>query len=75
MNTATPNMNEHCLGCVYYPPNLPPAAYPVEDYRILQEKSCSFDFLPLGRGCKQTRKTSCSLVDLKHLKRTQEIKL
>ena len=68
MITATQNMNEHCLGCVYYPPNLPPAAYPAEEYKILQEKSCSFEFLPLDRSCKETRKTSCSLVDLKHLK-------
>jgi len=67
MNTATQKLNKHCLGCVYYPPNLPPTAYPAEEYKILQEKSCSFDFMPLDRSCKETRKTSCSLVDLKHL--------
>lgn len=66
MNTATQNTNQHCLGCVYYPPNLPPAAYPAEDYEILQEKSCSFDYLPRDPGCRETRKTSCSLVDLEH---------
>ena len=68
MNTATQDMIEHCAGCVYYPPNLPPAAYPAEDYRILQKKSCCFDFMPMDQGCKHTRKTSCLLVDLEQLK-------
>jgi len=63
-----PGVNEHCVGCVYYPPNLPPNAYPTEDYQMLQEKSCSFDFQPRGDDCNTTRKTSCSLVDLKNLK-------
>jgi hypothetical protein len=65
MNIAAQSMNEHCLGCVYYPPNLPASAYPPEDYNILQQKSCSFDFLPMDQSCRETRKTSCSLVDLK----------
>jgi len=64
--------DEHCLGCVYYPPNLPPAAYPAEDYRMLQEKACSFDFTPQDKECAETRKTSCSLVDLARLKTTSE---
>lgn len=63
-NTA----DEHCLGCVYYPPNLPPSAYSEEDYRMLQAKTCSFDHQPCDQGCAVTRKTSCSLVDLQHLK-------
>ncbi len=62
-------MNEHCFGCVYYPPNLPADAYPAEDYRMLQGKSCSFDFNPEDENCRATRKTSCSLVDLENLKR------
>ena len=64
MNSATPSMSEHCVGCVYYPPNLPPNAYPPEDYNMLRAKSCSFDFLPGDEHCVETRKTSCSLVDL-----------
>ena len=48
-----------------YPANLPPGAYSAEDYRMLQQKSCSFDFLPGDEHCAQTRKTSCSLVQLK----------
>ena len=58
------NSHEHCLGCVYYPPNLPPHAYPAADYQMLQAKQCSFDFKPEDKDCAQTRKTSCSLVDL-----------
>jgi len=65
--------DEHCLGCVYYPPNLPPAAYPPEDYRVLQEKACSFDFSPQDKNCAETRKTSCSLVDLAHPEQTNPI--
>ena len=65
-NTTTET--EHCLGCVYYPPNLPASAYAEEDYRMLQAKTCSFDHHPGDEGCRTTRKTSCSLVDLEHLK-------
>ena len=64
MNPTVPGANEHCLSCVYYPPNLPPGAYPAEDYKMLQEKTCSFDFAPRDQNCTQTRKTSCSIVDL-----------
>ena len=56
--------NEHCLGCVFYPPNLPEHAYAPEDYRMLQAKRCSFDCRPADENCRATRKTSCSLVDL-----------
>ena len=52
------------MGCVYYPPNLPETAYSAEDYRMLQAKSCSFDYQPEDDCCNVTRKTSCSLVDL-----------
>ncbi len=55
---------ERCTTCVFYPPNLPADAYPADDYAVLQQKSCSFDFRPADRDCRQTRKTSCSLVDL-----------
>lgn len=68
--SRTQSMNEHCEGCVYYPPNLPANAYPEADYRILQEKTCSFDFQPLDGNCQVTRKTSCSLVDLENLKQS-----
>ncbi|MDJ0807940.1 MAG: hypothetical protein QNJ78_14055 [Gammaproteobacteria bacterium] len=59
------NHHEHCMGCVYYPPNLPVQAYAEDDYRMLLAKPCSFDFQPGDRDCDQTRKTSCALVDLK----------
>jgi len=67
MISTEPSAEERCVGCVYYPPNLPPEAYPTEDFRILQQKSCSFDFLPGDEDCIQARKTSCSLVDLAHI--------
>lgn len=54
----------HCCACVFYPPNLPAGAYAADDYKMLQEKNCSFDFEPADRDCVQTRKTSCSLLDL-----------
>jgi len=62
---------ELCIGCVYYPPNLPPTAYAEADYRMLQAKSCCFDHQPGDAACRDTRKTSCSLLDLNHLKSTQ----
>jgi hypothetical protein len=64
MKPLTQAQKEHCFGCVYYPPNLPPHAYAQEDYVMLQEKHCSFDYLPGDENCAQSRKTSCSLVDL-----------
>ena len=68
MSTDRSDTQELCFGCVYYPPNLPPSAYAEEDFRMLQAKSCSFDHRPGDEGCRATRKTSCSLVDLEHLK-------
>ena len=62
--------HEHCVSCVYYPPNLPASGYSEEDFRMLQAKSCSFDFQPQDDNCQATRKTSCSLVDLEHLQRS-----
>lgn len=53
-----------CPSCVYFPPNLPEAKYPPEDWRELQAKQCAFDFSPGSGECLATRKTSCSLVDL-----------
>ena len=61
---------DHCTGCVYYPPNLPADAYSEQDYRMLQRRSCSFEHLPGDSNCVLTRKTSCSLVDLENLKRS-----
>ena len=58
------DINEHCLACVYYPPNLPEHAYAPEDYRMLGARHCSFDYQPADGDCRATRKTSCSLVDL-----------
>ena len=53
-----------CLGCVYYPPNLPESLYSKEDWTLLQGKECSFDAI-LGDGmCETMRKGSCSLVSL-----------
>ena len=68
MSTQTIEGHEHCWGCVYYPPNLPEHAYAAEDFVMLQAMSCSFDHEPLDEGCEQTRKTSCSLVDLEKMK-------
>ncbi len=65
MVSATQPASPHCLGCVYYPPNLAPSAYAVEDYKMLQEKSCCFDHRPGEHACRETRKTSCSLIDMK----------
>ncbi len=67
--SGTDDMIEHCAGCVYYPPNLPEHAYPEDDYRMLQAKTCSFDYRPLDDNCRVTRKTSCSLVDLENLRK------
>ena len=62
--------HEHCIGCVYYPPNLPAGAYDEDDYRMLQLKSCSFDYQPCDSNCDMTRKTSCSLVDLENIRQS-----
>lgn len=67
---GTRGKHEHCMSCVYYPPNLPVTAYSEEDYQMLQEKNCSFDFHPMDNDCHVTRKTSCSLVDMEKLQRT-----
>jgi len=70
--------HEHCVNCVYYPPNLPASAYSDEDFRMLQAKSCSFDYQPQDGNCCTARKTSCSLLDLEHLRQavqTQETTL
>ena len=66
----TQEQNEYCMSCVYYPPNLPVHAYSEDDYQMLQSKSCSFDHIPLDEDCIMTRKTSCSLVDLKDMKQS-----
>lgn len=67
--TVTENMKEKlCIGCVYYPPNLPSHAYTTEDYKMLQQKNCSFDHKPGVQDCLDTRKTSCSIVDMQNLK-------
>jgi hypothetical protein len=65
-NSAEPQ--ELCVGCVYYPPNLPPNAYTPEDWEMLQVRPCSFEHQPGDTSCQTTRKTSCSLIDLEALK-------
>lgn len=69
MFNSSVDPEELCFGCVYYPPNLPPHAYPPEDWEILQARQCSFEHKPGDTDCMATRKTSCSLVDLETLKR------
>jgi hypothetical protein len=68
--TYSTGIYKHCKVCVYHPPNLPANACSEEDYQMLLEKECSFDFLPLDENCQTTRKTSCSIVDLKNLKQS-----
>ncbi len=63
IETSTADANL-CLGCVYYPPNLPPHAYDKEDWDMLQAQTCSFEYQPGDAGCQATRKTACSLVNL-----------
>jgi hypothetical protein len=58
---------ELCLGCVYYPPNLPREAYSESDWQELQAKCCSFDCTPGDPECQGLRKTECSLVDLSRI--------
>lgn len=58
---------ELCNMCVYFPPNLPEDKYPREDWLELQQKSCSFDYVPGDADCLLNRKTSCSLLDLESL--------
>ena len=53
-----------CGGCVYHPPNLPAQAYREEDWLMLQAKSCSFDLDAGNDKCLQTRRTSCSIINL-----------
>ncbi|WP_081616715.1 hypothetical protein [Thiobacillus thioparus] len=53
-----------CVGCVFYPPNLPAQAYSKADWTMLQARSCAFEYVPGTPDCQVTRKTSCSLVDL-----------
>jgi len=67
MGDTTLTINELCSSCVYYPPNLPEQAYPAEDWKQLQAKSCSIDFSPNDRDCKLSRKTSCSILDTQNL--------
>lgn len=64
MSEKTAEPNELCFGCVYFPPNLPRQKYADEDWAMLQERACSFEHLPGDEGCKTSRNTSCSLVDL-----------
>lgn len=63
-------LEETCIGCVYYPPNLPAQAYSEKDFQMLQLKSCSFDHQPEDENCLTTKKTSCSLVDIDNLKKS-----
>jgi hypothetical protein len=65
MNQESTVSDPLCTSCVYFPPNLPEGKYPSEDWLELQKKQCSFDFIPGTNECQATRKTSCSLVDLR----------
>lgn len=58
---------ELCSMCVYLPENLPAFAYSSEDYAMLKEKDCSYDFIAGSIQCMATRKTSCSVVDMENL--------
>lgn len=64
MSKKADQTDELCVGCVYFPPNLPSNAYDHDDWLMLQERSCSYDYHPSDADCLQTRKTSCSIVDL-----------
>lgn len=64
MPSKSANPNELCIGCVYFPPNLPQQMYTSADWDMLQDLSCSFEHHPGDEGCQISRKTSCSLVDL-----------
>ena len=61
---------EYCIGCVYYPPNLPQHAYAEDDWAMLQARTCAFEHLPRTQDCQANRKTSCSLVDLDAMQRS-----
>jgi len=60
---------DHCFGCVYFPPNLPQNAYSEADWAMLQARSCSFEHMPATDDCRASRKTHCSLVDLAETRR------
>lgn len=64
------NPAEHCFGCVYYPPNLPPHAYSEDDWAMLQLRSCSLEHAPGTPDCLASRKTSCGVVDLEAMQRS-----
>jgi hypothetical protein len=55
---------DHCFGCVFYPPNLPSYAYSEADWSMLQSRACAFEHAPGTADCLASRKTSCSLVDI-----------
>jgi len=73
MSGSNEKKDELCGGCVYFPPNLPAQAYEREDWLTLQKKSCSYDYQPGDEDCMQTRKTSCSIVDLKNLQQSDSV--
>ncbi|MDT3707821.1 MAG: hypothetical protein ROZ09_13440 [Thiobacillus sp.] len=64
MSEKTAEPHELCVGCVYFPPNLPRRSYAKEDWDMLQQRACSFEHAPGDADCVGSRKTSCSLVDL-----------
>lgn len=64
MSEKTAEPHELCVGCVYFPPNLPRRSYAAEDWDMLQQRACSFEHVPGSAECMGSRKTSCSLVDL-----------
>jgi hypothetical protein len=52
-----------CIGCVFYPPNLPAAAYSPTDWQELQALECGYDLTPGSVECLASRKTSCGLIN------------
>jgi len=65
MNEIFQPPDDLCAGCVYYPPNLPRQAYADDDWTMLQARTCAFEHEPGSPDCLASRKTSCSLVDLR----------
>lgn len=67
---AKPETDGLCGGCVYYPPNLPRQHYAEADWQVLQAMTCACSCLPASEECLASRKTHCSLVDLRKLSGT-----
>lgn len=51
MRDESDKTKELCNMCVFSPPNLPEDKYPREDWLELQQKACSFDYVPGDADC------------------------